>query len=460
LGFVGEHPYGLSLAVGHGPDRTHVVTRYRNWKKITARQGSLAAEPLTSAELARVPADATMVWLARFDPLCFVELLDLVADMPGEAPREEIEAALGLDLEADVFGALGQTFGLYMSDTTGGGGLASLVAFAAVEDEARLEATLAKGIDALREATRDEVEGRFAIREWEHAGAKCRSLSFPSIPVPLEVSLASSDGFLVLAATPAGLVAALDQAGGGAPGLAEHAALRGLGGETLAGLQAIQVTDTPRLLAGGYGLASLVSSAIANGVRSRIDAEREPGLVLPPFHALEAGARPAVWLSRIQGDDLIVQGECDGSLVANGTAWLGGAGAYIVGLGLMSAAAIPALVGAREQAMAMSISPENAQAWQDIASIQQAIDAYAVENQGRCPDSLEALVTPDASGRTFLDRDAVPVDPWGNPYQYEPPSEERLEPRVYSLGADGMPGGEGADADVEMFDWAETDSGY
>lgn len=41
----------------------------------------------------------------------------------------------------------------------------------------------------------------------------------------------------------------------------------------------------------------------------------------------------------------------------------------------------------------------------------------------------------------------VPVDPWGNPYQYRSPSDHG-EYEIVSFGADGRPGGEGEDADV------------
>lgn len=45
----------------------------------------------------------------------------------------------------------------------------------------------------------------------------------------------------------------------------------------------------------------------------------------------------------------------------------------------------------------------------------------------------------------YLSED-VPLDPWGNPYVYEPQADSYLV--LYSLGADGKPGGEGTDADV------------
>jgi general secretion pathway protein G len=47
----------------------------------------------------------------------------------------------------------------------------------------------------------------------------------------------------------------------------------------------------------------------------------------------------------------------------------------------------------------------------------------------------------------YLD-EAVPLDPWGNPYQYRMPGEEGRPFAIVSLGADSKPGGEGIDADI------------
>ena len=82
----------------------------------------------------------------------------------------------------------------------------------------------------------------------------------------------------------------------------------------------------------------------------------------------------------------------------------------------------------------------------DIASIARAIDDYAVENNGRYPESLEVLVTPDANGFTFLNQETVPVDPWGHEYIYEPGGGNKFN--ILSYGKDGQPGGEGDDADI------------
>jgi general secretion pathway protein G len=92
-----------------------------------------------------------------------------------------------------------------------------------------------------------------------------------------------------------------------------------------------------------------------------------------------------------------------------------------------------------------------AKAKMDVVSIHDAVGTYIVANDGRVPESLEVLVTPDENGRTILKNlTSVPRDPWGNPYGYEPPSESRGY-RVFTLGRDCKPGGAGDDADIDNF---------
>lgn len=49
----------------------------------------------------------------------------------------------------------------------------------------------------------------------------------------------------------------------------------------------------------------------------------------------------------------------------------------------------------------------------------------------------------------YLD-EALPLDPWGNPYQYSVPGSNSQPFALYSFGADGKKGGEGNDADIGM----------
>lgn len=85
----------------------------------------------------------------------------------------------------------------------------------------------------------------------------------------------------------------------------------------------------------------------------------------------------------------------------------------------------------------------------DLTQIESALREYAKANAGRYPKSLRELVTPDMNGYTFLKETRIPEDPWGNEYMYDPPEPGRPNPRVYTYGKDGLPLGEGDDADID-----------
>jgi general secretion pathway protein G len=76
---------------------------------------------------------------------------------------------------------------------------------------------------------------------------------------------------------------------------------------------------------------------------------------------------------------------------------------------------------------------------------------------GRFPtqdEGLQLLTHPPLDDRIksrwrgpYLDEE-VPLDPWGNPYQYSLPGSGGQPYALYSFGADGKRGGEGFDADI------------
>ncbi len=120
----------------------------------------------------------------------------------------------------------------------------------------------------------------------------------------------------------------------------------------------------------------------------------------------------------------------------------------VVILGILAALVVPKIISRPDEARVTA-------ARQDIASLAQALKLYRLDNQ-RYPateQGLQALVTRPATAPVppnwktggYIER--LPKDPWGNPYQYLNPGN-RAEIDVYSFGADGVPGGEGNDADV------------
>lgn len=91
-----------------------------------------------------------------------------------------------------------------------------------------------------------------------------------------------------------------------------------------------------------------------------------------------------------------------------------------------------------------------------IANFMQTLGLYKLD-VGTYPSTdqgLKALlVKPENGGNwngPYLTKD-IPLDPWGNPYQYKFPGDHGDEPDVISFGADGQPGGEGNAADIDSW---------
>jgi general secretion pathway protein G len=85
----------------------------------------------------------------------------------------------------------------------------------------------------------------------------------------------------------------------------------------------------------------------------------------------------------------------------------------------------------------------------DIAAIKQGLDTYYAK-KGKYPDTgagLKALVDTQIMEK-------VPMDPWDHEYLYV---LEAGKPVITSYGKDGVPGGEGNDADISSKDATSSD---
>lgn len=83
----------------------------------------------------------------------------------------------------------------------------------------------------------------------------------------------------------------------------------------------------------------------------------------------------------------------------------------------------------------------------DLIALYSALDDYCINNGGHYPETLEPLYTPDVNGYTYLRKRGAPLDPWSVEYQMTP-ATKNTRPVVFTLGADGVEGGTGIDADV------------
>jgi general secretion pathway protein G len=120
----------------------------------------------------------------------------------------------------------------------------------------------------------------------------------------------------------------------------------------------------------------------------------------------------------------------------------------VVILGILAALIVPKVISRPDDARIIA-------AKQDVTTLAQALRLYKLDNLAypTTDQGLQALVVKPAAAPIpanwkaggYLER--LPKDPWGREYRYLNPGRHG-EIDIYSLGADGEPGGEGNDADI------------
>ena len=119
----------------------------------------------------------------------------------------------------------------------------------------------------------------------------------------------------------------------------------------------------------------------------------------------------------------------------------------VIIIGILAAIVAPNVIGRVDDAQITKAKVE-------ISNIENALKFYRLDNftYPSTEQGLEALVSKPADPNIknwkaggYLER--VPADPWGNPYLYLNPGNQK-EIDIYTLGRDGTPGGEGTDADI------------
>ncbi|WP_346839990.1 type II secretion system major pseudopilin GspG [Microbulbifer sp. SAOS-129_SWC] len=123
----------------------------------------------------------------------------------------------------------------------------------------------------------------------------------------------------------------------------------------------------------------------------------------------------------------------------------------IVILGVLAALVVPNVMGKAGEARMKA-------ARVDLKGIETALNLYHMDNfvYPSSDQGLQALVSkpsgfPEAKNWTQPYLKKAPKDPWGNEYQYLSPGSNGPYD-LFSLGADGKPGGEGEAADVSVAD--------
>jgi hypothetical protein len=172
------------------------------------------------------------------------------------------------------------------------------------------------------------AKGYIRIRPWQDGDTHLFSINFPGLPVPFELTYALKGNWLIAGLTPQAALAAARQAdtAKGGKGIRDNPAFQSVvGGKEIVSFSFV---DTPRTMREGYQFVSLAGSALANAVRSHTDSSREPGLIVPTFGELKAGARPMVSFSYWRGDDMVSESHADRSMLVNATGAVGAAAPF------------------------------------------------------------------------------------------------------------------------------------
>jgi general secretion pathway protein G len=124
----------------------------------------------------------------------------------------------------------------------------------------------------------------------------------------------------------------------------------------------------------------------------------------------------------------------------------------VVIIGLLASIVVPSVMSSLDEA-----NVKKARA--DFKSLQTSLKLYRIDNFNypSTEQGLESLVVRPTIAplpRNYKANgyiESLPKDPWGNDYQYESPASGH-EYDIYSLGSDGVSGGEGLAADLSIWD--------
>ena len=117
----------------------------------------------------------------------------------------------------------------------------------------------------------------------------------------------------------------------------------------------------------------------------------------------------------------------------------------LVILALNGGLVLPGIIGKAEGAKVKAASSQ-------VSRLAMAVESYYLDT-GTTPESLAQLVTDggDAGWNGPYVKESSLKDPWGREYEFRMPGEHG-EFDIYSLGADGQPGGEDRNADINSWE--------
>lgn len=388
------------------------------------------AKPISVDALSAVPHDAVVAgaWSFEVD-----EVLGLLGDQmelvqPGSRGRieervEGIRKTAGVHLGTDLLDQLSGELVYYSRRVRAP--IPSLIMSFGLRDAGHVETVLKK--------LAERASGAVSIRASSHGNGRFHTLALRPLARSFpDLSYGVAGDRLWIAFDEQEMEAAMSHA------MADEPA-------TLLESEAFRAARSRMDLPGELGSIHYVGQAIhAEWVAGLYQASQL--LEVDPLAAAERMPRPEIFARNVFPSISYTIGHRDGWL-------LKGAGPNGYECLLPAAGSLGAMVAVGQVLDQLARDPITA-AKHMILVLDKAVKIYALDHTSRKPRSLDELVEPnDISETGYLDTETIPLDPWGNPFQYLPPSTPTGDDfDIISYGADGVEGGSGPNEDIKLSD--------
>jgi len=267
---------------------------------------SLAGQPLSAKELAMVPRDANIAAIVRIDLAdVYRRALDGLNQVEPQLQNQvatqvgQFEKQLGISLEQDVLGALGDTWAIYNSPGQGGAWLTGTGASVSLRNRDRFLAAHDSILQGIRAQLESQPNSPIAIKEFSYLDHDIYYLQSQRDAIPLAPAWCVTEGRVLVALYPQMIKAMLGRGAGGKsladnPAVAEHLP----GGPIMLSYQ-----NSGEILPTLYSvIQALAPPAITELNKQGVAVELS---VLPAFPAIGRHAGPSVSLVRRTKDGLV-----------------------------------------------------------------------------------------------------------------------------------------------------------
>ena len=388
--FIGPDAPVIEFGVGADDDQMHMTMRMVNAGLNSEALGMSKDVFFEKSDFKRVPKDAVRVAAFQVGISTMLSGIELAMEEAGSDEYAEFSEELGVDLIDEILGNLGDKMMFYQAESTGGGGLLSAVLLVDLNDAGEFGQAHAKLVDRLNTLAAEEIDGYARVQNWQTGGVDSFTMTAPGLPIPFEPSWAIDEDTLIVALSPGALERAVSQIHPGSnQSIVDNRLFKKSVLSRMPKGKAYTVSyyDAARLSKKGYGMTSMLMSALANSARSPKNPDRVVGSIMPSYSSFTKDIEPSGTVSWWDGDDFRTHYIGDESMLVQLSTGLG-AIADVQGLVVPALAAgilLPALDKAQERANELKASTQ-------LRTIVQGMIVYSGNNNDQFPESIDEIV--------------------------------------------------------------------